>query len=549
MKKFLKVLKISAVVILILALAGFVSVNRLKSKKSETEIIMSDGTALSTSLFIPKGNGKFPAVLVRTPYNKYAEEWMGQAFNLFRIAVVTQDVRGKYKSGGKYYPFINERKDGLETLSWIRKQPWSDGRIAGWGGSYVGYTQWAISDSLDFMTLLLTGARLYDFVYPDSLFSLQTAGIWGFDNASEKLNGLNEDTVRRKLFTLPLLAADDSAIKDIGYFNDWLHHEKFDSYWQQMDFRGKTGAPFLSMAGWYDLFLKTQISDFQALEASGNNKGRLVIGPWAHGPFGEPNEYGGPEKSGDPKLIFKYVRRVLKGKKENLGGPLKDTKYNLFIMERNEYIGSETWPPEETTSTPFYLGPGGYIGTDAPAKEGKLVYEYNPGDPYPSLGGTSLGKGVGPARQNSSSERKDQLVFKMKVDKEPLILLGPVDANLWLSSTASCTDFYVLLQDEFPDGKIINIQEGGASVKLNGSDPQKTAISAWATGYQLNEGHTLRVVIASSWFPRFNRNLNNCEPISTAKTVVSATQSVFYGTGSPSAIILPVYRITSKGQK
>src|SRR5512133_3647195 len=141
-------------------------------RKKEVKIKMSDGTELSTDIFLPRGNGKHPVVLLRTPYGKWQDAWMGKAFGFFGIAVVLQDVRGKNGSGGEFYPFINERSDGLQTLRWIRQQPWSDGNITGWGGSYVGYTQWAISDSLDFLTPMLTGASIYDFVYPDSLFSL-----------------------------------------------------------------------------------------------------------------------------------------------------------------------------------------------------------------------------------------------------------------------------------------------------------------------------------------------------------------------------------------
>lgn len=544
-----RILIIVAATIASLAVLALLAVLYLKAERSETMVTMQDGTRLSTAYFVPKGKGPFPTVLVRTPYNKAADEWMGQAFNIFRIAVVVQDVRGKYGSEGDYYPFLNERKDGLETLRWIRKQPWSDGTIAGWGGSYVGYTQWAISDSLDFMTLLLTGAKLYDFVWPDSLFSLQTAGFWGFENASDKLNGLKEDTIRKKLFVLPLIVADDSTIKDVPYYNDWLLHEKYDTYWKQMDFRGKTKAPYLSMAGWYDLFLKTQIADFQALEAAGNNKGRLVIGPWAHGPFGEPNEFGGIEKTGDPKLIFKYVKRILRGKNAMLGGPLKDAKYNLFIMERNEYVGSDKWPPAGTVQTSYFIGPDGYLDITVPKENGTLAYDYDPADPYPSLGGTSLGTGVGPARQNANSGRSDQLVFKKKIETEPLTLLGPVDATLWLSSTAACTDFYVLLQDEFPDGKIINIQEGGVKAKAGGKNPCKSEISVWATGYQLNPGHTLRVVITSSWFPRFNRNLNSCEPIANASTISKSIQTIWFGSETPSSVSLPVFHPASSVNK
>lgn len=133
-----------------------------KSKAPEVKIKMADGVELATDLYIPKGKKKFPTVLIRTPYNKQAEAQTAKGFRLFNIAVVVQDVRGKNASGGEFYPFANERSDGLETLRWIRKQPWSDGTVCGWGGSYLGITQWAISDSLNFMFPLLTGSNLYD---------------------------------------------------------------------------------------------------------------------------------------------------------------------------------------------------------------------------------------------------------------------------------------------------------------------------------------------------------------------------------------------------
>lgn len=511
--------------------------------KTEVSIAMDDGILLSTSVFLPGGKKKCPVVLVRTPYDKNAEEWMGKAFKMFGIGVVIQDVRGKNQSGGEFYPFVNERADGLNTLQWIRQQPWSNGTIAGWGGSYVGYTQWAISDSLDFLTLLVTGARLYDFVYPDGLFSLQSAFIWGFQNASQKLTPLPAEKLRAGTKILPLSAADDSVAGDIPFINDWIAHEKFDAYWQKMDFRGMTKAPLISMAGWYDIFLKSQIADFQALSEIGNSNNRLVIGPWCHGSLGEPNEYGGLKKTGKPTKIFMYVKNHLKGKKSKLTAPLRNAPYNLFIMERNEYVGSDVWPPKETRTIPYYIGPSGYLQPEPFGENGSLSYVYSPADPYLSHGGTALGDGVGPARQNDNIHRKDQLVFESKVAGEPLILLGPVTATLWLSSDAPCTDFIVGLQDVFPDGRIINIQEGAARVETGRDNPEKTVISVWATGYQLNPGHTLRVFISSSWFPRYNRNLNLCQPAGNATRMADARQKVYYGTGTPSSIDLPVYQI------
>lgn len=516
--------------------------NGLKSGKNEITITMDDGVKLSTDVFIPKGKRKFPTVLVRTPYSKNAEEWMGKAFNLFRIAVVIQDVRGKYKSEGEFYPFINERKDGMRTLKWLREQSWSNGKVAGWGASYVGYTQWAISDSLDFLTLLLTGSNIYDFVHPDSLFSLQSAYIWGTENASHNLNKISKEKQKSGIMTLPVSAADDSTIADINFFNDWVRHDRYDDYWATMNFRGLTKAPVLSLAGWYDIFLKAQIRDFEALSSKNNPQCRMIIGPWCHGKQGEVNEYGGDGKTGKPTKIFNYVKNFLKENDNELTSPLKDSKYNLFIMERNEYVSSEVWPPLETENRTYYIGPSSYLGTSMLDSSGYLQYLYSPSNPFPSLGGTALGDGVGPARQNENLSRKDQVVFEMSVTDKPFVLLGNINATLWLSSSAQYTDFIVGIQDVFPDGKIINIQEGGAHVKFKSNKPEKNEISVWATGYQLNPGHKLRMVVSSSWFPRYNRSLNTNEPAFTATKVVDAEQKIFYGKDTPSFISLPVYQ-------
>ena len=507
----------------------------------EVNIPMSDGVLLSTDIFVPKREKQYPVVLVRTPYSKYAEKWMGKAFGIFGIAVVLQDVRGKYKSGGEFYPFVNERADGLQTLRWIRKQPWSNGIIAGWGGSYTGITQLAISDSLDQMSFLLAGANLYDFFYPDSLFSLQSAFTWGFQNALHEGNVITPEKLDSGFNILPLCFADDSIIEDIPFIDDWIKHESYDNYWDHINFRRFARAPMLSIAGWYDIFLKAQLDDFQELEKNGITGNRLIIGPWCHGSQGVENQYGGLKKTGKPQKIFKYVKNSVKGRKNKLTSPLKDRKYNLFIMERNEYVGSDVWPPVETTITPYYIGTGNHIDPEKPLESGVLQFNYNPGDPFPSHGGTALGTGIGPAKQNDNISRTDQLAFEINIEEKPLVLLGPVSATLWISSDATCTDFIVCVQDVFPDGNIINIQEGGRRVKFTGETPLKTEISVWATGYQLNPGHKLRATITSSWFPRYNRSLNNCEPAFTATTIQNARQKVYFGTEYPSSINLPIY--------
>jgi uncharacterized protein len=512
----------------------------------QVSIPMADGTFLSTDVFIPKSRKKVPAILVRTPYRKEAERWLGKTFGFFKIAVVIQDVRGKYDSEGEFYPFMNERCDGFTTLRWIREQPWSNGVVGGWGASYLGYTQWAISDSLDFMAPLLTGANLYDFVYPNGVFSLLSAFSWGVQNDSPGTNSIPAEKISEGMRILPLSAADDSTIHDIRFLTDWMVHETEDEYWDRMNHRGMANARVLCIAGWYDIFLLAQIRDFQALQTHGHPGNRMIIGPWSHGSQAVENDYGGMKKTGNPRKAFLYSVRALKGKNPRLRFPFRNARYNLFVMERNEYIGSDTWPPEETRMVPWYLGPGGYFQPELYQENGQLSYVYDPADPYPGLGGTALGDNVGAALQNPNIGRTDQLVFESGVMKDPMILLGNITASLWVSSDAACTGFVISVQDVFPDGRIINIQEGAASVVFDEKDPLKMEIPVWATGYQVNSGHRLRVVISSGWFPRFNRNLNSCEPVSSAETVREAIQFVYYGGSTPSSINLPVYKISGK---
>ena len=511
-------------------------------RKLEVAIPMKDGTTLATDIYLPEINRPVPVILVRTPYNKDAVKGSAEKFLKNNIAVVSQDCRGRFKSGGAFYPFINEREDGLTTLKWIRAQKWSNGKIGGWGGSYVGYTQWAIADSLDVLTPHLTGASIYDLLYPDSLLSLQTAFNWGLVISAKQVDETLLKAIPKSYYILPLSSADDSVSYDVKFINDWIEHGQYDNYWKSQDHRRIINAPILSVAGWYDIFLKQQISDFQSLVIKGSPDNRLVIGPWCHGSQGIKKEYGGSGNTGKQEEIIGnfLINHLADPSHVIMVPPFTDKKYSLFIMERNDYFGSDVWPPKESKSTAYYIGKDNYLSAKGCPTKGTLQYTYIPDKPYLSAGGTGLGTNIGPALQNSNLERKDQLIFATPILKDPLTLLGDLSAVLYLSSDVECTDFFVCIQDVFPNGDIINIQEGGAKVHFSGHKIKKQEISVWSTGYELKQGHQLRVVITSGWFPRFNRSLNSCEPAFTAIRFMPANQTVHYGKDTPSHIILPV---------
>lgn len=502
----------------------------------------TDGIKLATDIYLPDSNQIYPTILIRTPYQK--ENVKGNALGLIKqgYAVVAQDCRGKFGSEGEFYAFKNEREDGLKTIAWIKKQSWYNGKIAGYGGSYLGYTQWAISDQLDAVCALVTSSDVYDLIYPQGLFSLATAFNWGLLVDARTSNPIPAEKILKSYGYLPLSAADDSTFKDNRFINDWLLHENRDDYWQSVNHRSIAKGPVLSIAGWYDIFLLAQINDFIALDKKKSHSGnRMIIGPWCHGSQSFKNEYGGQKKTGNlDALQERFLAKSIIGKEgEILEAPFTNHKYNFFIMERNEYFGSESWPPKEVKKADYFLDKD-KISQTAPEKSCRLEFVYNPQDPYPSLGGNFIGMDVGPAVQNKNTDRKDQWIFETDVLTDPLILLGSVSASLYVSSTAEKTDFIILLQDVFPNDTIINIQEGAKQISTNENKVTRVNLESWPTGYQLNPGHKLRIVITSSWFPRYNRSLNTAEPIYGAKESMKAVQTIYLGPEYLSKITLPV---------
>ncbi len=531
-----------------LALALLFVFGQVIAQKNDKWIILKDsvetsgGIKLAADVYLPDREQAYPTILVRTPYQK--ENVKGVALNFVKqgYAVVVQDCRGKFGSGGEFYAFKHEREDGLKTVGWIKKQPWHNGKLAGYGGSYLGYTQWAVSDQLDAVCAEMTGADVYDLIYPQGLFSLSTAFNWGLLVNARTSNPISPEKLMGSYWHLPLSVADDSTFKDNRFINDWLLHETRDNYWQSVNHRGIAKGPVLSIAGWYDIFLLTQINDFVALDKKNSHPdNRMVINPWCHGSQSFKNEYGGQEKTGNTgTLQERFLAKILLGKEgEILEGPFTRQKYNFFIMERNEYVGSDSWPPKGVKKVDFYLDKN-KISKKATDQSKQVGFAYNPQDPYPSLGGTFIGMGVGPAVQNTNRTRKDQCVFESDVLTAPLTLLGTVTASLYVTSTAGETDFMILVQDVFPNDTIINIQEGGRQVSVGPGKVTKITLESWPTGYQLNPGHKLRIVITSGWFPRYNRSLNTEEPVYGAKESREAVQAIYLGRKHPSKVTLPL---------
>jgi len=539
------------------------------SVERNVALITSDGVALVSDIFYPKTDEKTPTILVRIPFtktfmNKLRADAVARFWASRGYTVVIQGSRGRYKSGGKYYPLSHERRDGIETLAWLAKQPWFDGRLGMWGGSAFGYTQWVLADQLNpgpsALMIQISSTNFYGMFYPGGAFSLESALFWAVRSHGEKDKDPSLGDLERGYDGFPLIHADDRAIGDIPFFNDWVNHATRDEYWADIDGQDRARtiqAPVLLMAGWYDPFLPTQISDFirirrEAISHAAKSS-RIIIGPWVHAdtitlPNGaKPGDY---RKASLAPSIEWFDRHLSSRTPALQVQPVK-----IYVMGENQWRDEQEWPLARTRYTNFYLHSAGkangssgdgLLSLDMPLySENPDAYIYDPRNPVPSRGGAMLGPRAGIKLQNEIETRKDVLVYSTLPLKKDLEITGTVQLVLHVATSAPNTDFTAKLVNVYPDGKAYNISDGILRrhyLTTNESTNRSTEISIdlWPTSILFREGHRIRLEVSSSNYPRYDRNPNTGSPIATETHSIVATQTIFHDPTTPSRLILPI---------
>lgn len=551
------------------------------------DVKTSDGIALSTDIYRPDVPGKFPALLLRTPYGKNggAEdlEWFAQR----GYVVVIQDVRGKYDSGGTYTLFRDEANDGRDTVEWIGVQPWSNGKVGTMGASYGGYTQVAQairgSKYLSAMSARVTTGDVFNnWVYTDGALFLGFAVPWGamgMDGRTfQDRSAFDSPAVQRHL---PLLTIDRAAGRVSPGFRELLRHPRAnDVFWKGISFESEMRSitvPFLVVSGWYDLFLRGALQDDNIIRTQGESDiarrhKRLVIGPWAHTVGVRNNTPGrkttGPGHSVDfgpdaqvevRKIELRWHDHWLKGVDNAVD---TDPPLRIFVMGENYWRDEHEWPLARAQYTKFYIGSGGKA--NGAAGDGTLSdtqasgaaadhFTYDPRSPAPTLSGSECCGVVpfGPWDQREAELRNDVLVYTTPPLSQAIEVTGPIAMKLYAATSARDTDWTAKLVDVHPDGYAQNLQEGIIRARYRGGQQVPASlleagriyeytIDLWATSNTFLPGHRLRLEISSSSFPRFDRNLNTGEDPFTSTRMQTARQTIYHSARYPSHVVLPV---------
>ena len=529
---------------------------------------MRDGVHLYANLFLPAAGGRFPTVLVRTPYGKGAGLNANyQAFVDHGYAMLIQDVRGRYESEGTFDPIAQESNDGDDTINWIARQSWSNGKVGMTGGSYVGIVQWkAALLNNPHLKCIFPVVSGYD-DYRDRFYS--TGGAmklaqrleWMAENM--RAPGYHPD-FSHFILHLPLHTSDVAATGwPSEMYREVMAHPAFDSFWQKVSVKeqlAKIHVPVFAVGGWYDNYAESDLAAYSALhKISGLN--RILIGPWPHNmsiPFAGVNF--GPDAAVPVRsLQLEWFDQWLMGRDTPI---MSSPPVRVFVMGDNRWLEDRAWPPERARPESFYLEGQGGLGAEPPRHAGEDRYLFDPYHPVPTRGGAVCCNPKlfpwGPMDQRPVEQRADVLVYTTAPLKHEVEAVGPVDVVLYAATSARDTDFTAKLVDVFPDGYARNLTDGILRLRYRDSlekpelaQPGKVYRISVDTGVTANafaKGHRIRLEISSSNFPRFDRNANTGGEAAVETHLVKAAQTIFHDKDHPSRLELMVIPDKSEGQ-
>ena len=548
-----------------------------------------DGVTLRADIYRPAAEGNYPVLLTRTPYNKDNTAVFARKAVARGYMVVAQDVRGRFASEGEWYPFKHEIEDGYDAVEWVAALPRSNGKVGMFSGSYVGATQMLAAIShpphLAGICPVVTASNYHEnWTYQGGAFEQWFNESWTaslaqdtfYRQIEEAKNALVGSTVL-PLSQFPIfnvkLAPDGAGLTHTlaPYFQDWLDHPTYDSYWKQWSIEenyDKIQVPALTITAWYDIFQGGSLRNYMGLKAhagteAARNGQQLVVAIGGHSGWGRTIgqvDFGPDAPFDENDVTLDWYDYLFLGKQNQFatGKPVR-----IFVLGENKWRDEDAWPLERAKETRYFLhssgkansaAGNGSLSAEVARKEAADSYIYDPANPVPTVGGPLCCDinhlPAGPRDQKDVESRPDVLVYSTPPLNNDTEVTGPVSLDLFASSSTVDTDFTAKLVDVAPNGFAQNLTEGilrasyrESTVEAKPLVPGKVyeyKIDLWSTSNVFLKGHQIRLEVSSSNFPRFDRNLNTGKPASTDSNFVKATNTIFHDATHPSALVLPV---------
>jgi putative CocE/NonD family hydrolase len=555
-------------------------------------IPMRDEINLSTNIYLPEAEGKFPVILIRTPYKKEMVELQARYYARRGYVVAVQDCRGRFASSGTWEPFVDEPQDGYDTIEWLASQPWSNGKVGMIGGSYVAWVQWwAARERPPHLVTIIPNVSppdpFYNIPYEYGVFMILGA-IWWADiletEATADLSGvamskISEKKYHKLLYSLPVIDLDKKVLgKENPYWRKWIEHPNNDEYWERanfLDYLKEVRIPVFHQSGWFDGDGIGSKLNYARMKSHGHPFQKLILGPWGHTDramrrIGD-HDFGPQAIIDLQRLYLRWFDYWLKGIDN---GITEEPLVSIFVMNTNKWLHDNVYPVSDTEFQKWYLSSNGQANTskgdgrlspDLPPEDSPADhYTYDPGDPTPNpdfyeetkeeekkVKSVEQKKKEREAHHEEVTQtRTDILVYQTEPLEKPLNFAGPISAVLYASTSAKDTDWFMRLVWITKEGKTFSLAEGKIRARFRESMKKpvllspgkiyKYTLDLWQTGITIPAGDSLRVEVSSASFPVFSRNLNTGGHNEKDTHYEKAEQKIFHNNKYPSHILLPV---------
>jgi len=550
----------------------------------DVKIPMKDSVKLSANVYFPNRGEKFPVLLNVTPYVKdsaYRSSVRNMIWTFVRsgYVVVHADVRGRGNSEGTFTPFFQEIEDGYDTLEWCGTQSWSNGMVGTFGKSYGGIAQ---------LYPMRLGSKYHKAAFVEcapSMHPFHDCTAYGFGVFMPIMRMwqtlLTGKTNKEEIYDSNF---DWESWANVRPMREWAtkvglsddiysviyDHETYDGFFKHIweeSMVERMSVPCYFVTGWFDDSISGALDHFPALtgrhpDPKVRQNQKLIIGPWAHAlsaPFHNDSKIGDFDygKHSIVPLGMEAVRWFdyrLKGIDNGIG---QEPPVRIFLMGVNKWMDFDKFPPA-TSETMLYLtanGPSntlsgkGMLGKNQGTSE-KSTFTYDPSNPAP----TPFWK---EAFQNGTNEdlryiqrRKDVLVFTSKPLRQPMNVVGMLSAELFVSTSATDTDFVARLSDVGEGGYAQRLQHGICRLRYRAGfetanmvkpdEIVKIGVSMSATSHQFKKGHRVRLEVTSSAYPSYAPNFNTGKSTWSEAVPVKAEQTVYHSNKYPSRLIFPI---------
>lgn len=543
---------------------------------------LSDGVTLVSDHYYPAGDGPWPTLLMRQPYGREIASTVVYAhpawFARQGYHVAIQDVRGRGGSEGEFYPFRNEGRDGAETIEWLRGHIACNGRIGMYGFSYHGATQLLAAaeqpEGLQCIAPHMTAADLYHgWFYHQGALRLSSALGWGIQllreharrtrlrEASAKLEAAWAN-VRAQSVQVPY--AEHPAISDPAlpsYVRDWFVHREPGAYWSALDISTRIDriqVPALHIAGWYDTYLEGSIAGYLALrKGAGTERARehqyLFVGPWVHIPWGDrvgDADLGDAANLNTDEILLRWFNQWLKDTPEFSF----DARIRYFRLGINNWRGTHDWNED---AQPLYLhsaghansrkGDGRLSATAPDSEEARDVFVYDPEVPVTAPGGPQALSG--PFDQAALEMGNNLLVYTSEPVQQPTEVFGQPRVKLYAVTSTAYADLVAKLVrvDAMGRAEFLCIGIARNSWLFRQGGYSAGTVHAWEftlepIAFVLAHGESLRLEIASSAFPLYDRNPSTgvSPQLADHWNWARSTQQILHTPEHPSILYLPV---------